>query len=107
MLHAYKLVCPLSQHAPPQLWEWQQPPFPQTVVPRPWRRETSEALPYPILSGMCRPRLAVLHLAARRSGMQRQLAGRQPPTGVATRYREARQVMTAQAPDQTRPRPRD
>ena len=25
MLHAYRLVYPDSPHAPPQLWEWQQP----------------------------------------------------------------------------------
>jgi hypothetical protein len=25
MLHAYRLVYPLSQHAPPQLWEYEQP----------------------------------------------------------------------------------
>jgi hypothetical protein len=25
MLHAYRLVHPLSQHAPPQLWEYEQP----------------------------------------------------------------------------------
>ena len=25
MNHAYRLVYPLSQHAPPQLWEYEQP----------------------------------------------------------------------------------
>jgi hypothetical protein len=25
MLHAYRLVYPLSEHAPPQLWEYEQP----------------------------------------------------------------------------------
>ena len=25
MLHAYRLVYPMSQHAPPQLWEYEQP----------------------------------------------------------------------------------
>ena len=25
MIHAYRLVYPLSEHAPPQLWEWEQP----------------------------------------------------------------------------------
>jgi hypothetical protein len=25
MLHAYRLVYPISQHAPPQLWEYEQP----------------------------------------------------------------------------------
>jgi len=25
MIHAYRLVYPLSQHAPPQLWEYEQP----------------------------------------------------------------------------------
>jgi hypothetical protein len=25
MLHAYRLVYPISEHAPPQLWEWEQP----------------------------------------------------------------------------------
>jgi hypothetical protein len=25
MLHAYRLVYPLSEHSPPQLWEYEQP----------------------------------------------------------------------------------
>jgi hypothetical protein len=25
MIHAYRLVYPISQHAQPQLWEWEQP----------------------------------------------------------------------------------
>jgi hypothetical protein len=25
MIHAYRLVYPISEHAPPQLWEWEQP----------------------------------------------------------------------------------
>ena len=25
MIHAYRLVYPLSEHAPPQLWEYEQP----------------------------------------------------------------------------------
>jgi len=25
MIHAYRLVYPLGQHAPPQLWEYEQP----------------------------------------------------------------------------------
>jgi len=25
MLHAYRLVYPISEHAPPQLWEYEQP----------------------------------------------------------------------------------
>ncbi len=25
MIHAYRLVYPISQHAPPQLWEFEQP----------------------------------------------------------------------------------
>ena len=32
MLHAYRLVYPFSPHAPPQLWEWQQPSIHHLVV---------------------------------------------------------------------------
>jgi hypothetical protein len=38
------------------------------AVPRPWREETPEALPYSILSRLSRPRFAALRLAASRSG---------------------------------------
>ena len=42
--------------------------FLQRTVPRPWREETREALPSPILRGMSRPCSAALRLAARNGG---------------------------------------
>jgi hypothetical protein len=32
MIHAYRLVYPLSQHAPPQLWEYEQPSIDNLIV---------------------------------------------------------------------------
>jgi hypothetical protein len=43
---------------------------PLSVVPRPWRPETPDALPYPILRRLSRSRIAVPRLAARRLGTQ-------------------------------------
>jgi hypothetical protein len=51
------------------------PGFPQRTVPRPWRPETPDALPSPILRRLSRPRQAAPRLAARRCGKQLLLAG--------------------------------
>jgi hypothetical protein len=51
------------------------PGFPQRTVPRPWRPETPDALPSPILRRLSRPRHAAPRLAARRCGKQLLLAG--------------------------------
>jgi hypothetical protein len=32
MIHAYRLVYPISEHAPPQLWEWEQPYINNLIV---------------------------------------------------------------------------
>jgi hypothetical protein len=51
------------------------PRLPQRTVPRPWREETPEALPYPILRRLSRPRLAALRLAASCGGVRPPRAG--------------------------------
>ena len=51
------------------------PSFPQRSVPRPWRKEIPEASASPILICLSRPRISVLHLAARRYDRQLLRAG--------------------------------
>jgi hypothetical protein len=59
--------------------------FPQRAVPRPWRPETPEALPSPILRRLSRLRSAAPRLAVRSCGVRPPRAG-----GAASAAREQR-----------------